>query len=124
MLSVNEDALICDLAETYGILDYRALPVRLLATLAAGLRDDSRIKMQFRGEKIPQNTLLLASAVDRLAWLCWTQTEDGQNGTNLPPSIVSLLTGTEPDSGNAEGFATADDYEAAWAARGGGAHGA
>lgn len=123
MLSVNEDALICDMAETYGILDCRALPVRLLATLAAGLRDDSRIKMQIRGEKIPQNTLLLASAVDRLAWLCWAQSEDGRTGVNQPLSMVRLLTGAEPEGGVTEGFATADDFEAAWAARGGGAHG-
>ena len=34
---------MCDLAETYGVLDMDALPARLVATLAAGLREDSRI---------------------------------------------------------------------------------
>lgn len=43
MLATDRDALICDLAETYRVLDYRALPVELLATLAAGLRQDARI---------------------------------------------------------------------------------
>lgn len=43
MLAADRDALICDLAETYRVLDYRALPVELLATLAAGLRPDARI---------------------------------------------------------------------------------
>ena len=43
MMAVNRDALICDLAETYGILDCQALPALLLATLSCGLRADSRI---------------------------------------------------------------------------------
>ena len=34
---------MCDLAETYGVLDMDALPAHLVATLAAGLREDSRI---------------------------------------------------------------------------------
>ena len=44
MLAADRDALICDLAETYHVLDLTALPVPLLATLAAGLRGDSRIR--------------------------------------------------------------------------------
>ena len=46
MMAVDRDAWICDLAETYRIFDYRALPVGLLATLSFGLREDSRIKQK------------------------------------------------------------------------------
>ena len=50
MIRFDEDALICDLAETYHIYDYRSLPVKLVATLSAGLRDDSRIKLKAAGD--------------------------------------------------------------------------
>ena len=53
------------MAETYHILDYRALPATLLATLVAGLRENSRI----RSGKLRTSTALLAAAVDRLSYL-------------------------------------------------------
>lgn len=43
MILTDEDALICDLAETYHVLDYRSLPLLTAATLASGLRSDARI---------------------------------------------------------------------------------
>lgn len=67
MLRTDRDALICDLAETYGIFDYRALPVPLLATLASGLREDSRIKMRLSGQTVTRTEMLLAAAVDGLS---------------------------------------------------------
>lgn len=66
MINFDEDALICDLAETYNIYDYRSLPVRLVATLSAGLRDDSRIKLSRAGFTAQQNTMLLAIIADRI----------------------------------------------------------
>ncbi len=50
MLAVDRDALVCDLAETYGILDLYAHPAQLIATLAAGLRENSRIYERMRAE--------------------------------------------------------------------------
>lgn len=44
MMATDEDALICDFAETYHIYDYRQLKPSYAATLAAGLREDSRIR--------------------------------------------------------------------------------
>jgi len=46
MIHTDEDALICDLAETYHIFNYRELPPSLAATLSVGLKDDSRIKKE------------------------------------------------------------------------------
>lgn len=46
MIVTDEDSLICDLAETYHVFNYRELPVKLLATLSVGLRADSRIKLK------------------------------------------------------------------------------
>ncbi len=117
MISADENALICDLAETYGIFDYRALPVALLATLCVGLRDNSRIKMRLAGAKATRSEVMLAAIVDRLSLLLWCKTEDGRNGVNRPASMAALLLGDslqreEPD---VVAFTTPEDYLAAWA---------
>lgn len=91
MLSEDEDALICDLAETYCIFDYRALPPSRVAVLAVGLGDNSRIKSKMSGQKIPTETMLLAAVLDKLSVLVWMQTKDGQHNRNYPPSILSEL---------------------------------
>ena len=112
MIALDEEALICDLAETYGIFEYKALPISLVATLSVGLRGNSRIKMKLNGMKIPTDTLLLASSVDKLALLVWSKTEDGQNGMNRPKSIVEILTGIQKD-GDIVTFDTAEEFEEA-----------
>lgn len=123
MLSEDKDALICDLAETYGIYDYRALPASRLATLAVGLREDSRIKMRLMGAKASKMDLLLAAMVDRLSMLLWMKSEDGKNGTNRPPSILSVILGTEQEDKAVEAFESDQDFEAAWTQITGVAHG-
>ena len=66
MLSFDRNALICDLAETYGIYDYRALPVMTLAALVSGLRPDSRIKMKMSGITEVSSEVLLVQIFDIL----------------------------------------------------------
>lgn len=51
MLSTDKDALICDLAETYHVLDYEELPLERVAVLASGLRGNSRIRLEMAGKK-------------------------------------------------------------------------
>lgn len=91
MIKVDEHALICDLAETYQIYDYRQLPASLVAVFCYGLRDDSRIKLKMSGQNEPFETILLASISDKLNTLIWFETEDGQKGRNRPQSIVESL---------------------------------
>ena len=91
MLNTDEEALICDMAETYHVFDYKALPVRMAALLASGLRDNSRIKMKISGQKASNETILTAMAVDRLGQLVWLSTEDGHKGINRPPLITPQL---------------------------------
>lgn len=112
MLRVDEDALLCDLAETYGIFDMRALPIPLLATLSLGLRRNSRIKEKMAGTEEGVDTLLLAHAVDRLSTLVWFKTKDGQRGIHRPMSMVSLLTGAEGTSKETRNFESPEDFEA------------
>ena len=111
MLAKDEDAVICDFAETYHVLDYRALDLPLAATLAAGLAPDSRIMRKMSGATLPTATLLLASAVDNLAFLAWAQTEDGQKNVNRPKSILAALTG-ETKKPETLSFASAAEFEA------------
>lgn len=114
-MAADRDALVCDFAETYGIYDLRALPVSLLATLAVGLRDESRIKMRLSGAKATKTEIFLAAAVDRLSMLLWGRTEDGRNGVNPPKSVLEVILGeTKSSGGPVQSFESADDFENEW----------
>lgn len=113
MIAANENALICDLAETYGVFDYKALPVHLVAALSSGLRDDSRIKMNMSGTKATPEQLLLAGIADGTNLLAWLQSKDGAKGRNRPHSILKNLIG-ETDVGGNVVFASGDDFDRAW----------
>ena len=117
MIREDETALICDLAETYGVLDWRALPLKTAAALSAGFRDNSRIKMKIAGMNADQETLLLAAAVDRLNLLLWAKTKDGLAGRNAPESIYEKLTSRPEDNKDDEYtvYDSAEAFNAAWA---------
>jgi hypothetical protein len=108
MIKIDENALICDLAETYHIYNYRQLPPSMVAIFAIGLRDDSRIKMKLSGAKVPPDILLLAGIIDRLNLLLWTKTKDAEKGLNRPKSILSDLYHKE---NNISAFASGKEFE-------------
>lgn len=97
MIKTDRDALICDFAETYHILNMWAHPVPLVATLACGLGDNSRIRRKMSGMKTDMQTFLIASAVDRLSLLVWTKTEDATKGRNRPDMIAKTLIERDDD---------------------------
>ena len=112
MIQTDEDALICDLAETYGIFDYRQLPVDQVAVFAFGLRDDSRIKLAMTNSKVPFETFLLAGVLDRLSALVWFKTTDGQKGINKPLMVAEELTGkTKAKESKEMIFDSGEDFE-------------
>lgn len=118
MINFDEDALICDLAETYQIYDYRSLPLKLVATLSAGLRDDSRIKLSAAGYTASQDTILLATIADRVEAFRYGFSRDAAKGINQPPSIVSAILGEESKKKKQSGlvtFRTPEEFEAAMA---------
>ena len=98
MLHEDETAVICDLAETYHVLDYRVLPLKIVAALASGLREDSRIRMKLSGMRVSTDTMLAAATVDRLSMLIWAKTKDGEIGRNRPESILDKLTAEDTRS--------------------------
>lgn len=111
-----ETELICDFAETYGVLDWRTLPLKTAAALSVGLRDNSRVKMKISGVSAGQDTLLLAAAVDRLSLLWWAKTKDAESGSNRPKSIFEKLTNRPEDEENKEvtAFSSGNDFRSAW----------
>ena len=114
MISSDEDALVCDLAETYQIYDYKQLPLTQVAVFAYGLRDDSRIKQIMSNQIVPLETTLLASIVDRLSLSLWLQTKDGQKGVNRPASIADQLIKrdkSENDEKDYLVFESGEDFE-------------
>ena len=114
MIALDEDALICDLAETYQIYDYKQLPLNQVAVFAYGLRDDSRIKQMMSDQIVPLETTLLANIVDRLSLSLWLQTKDGKKGVNRPASIAEMLTKNnkeESDERDYLVFESGEDFE-------------
>lgn len=101
------------MAETYGVLDYEALPLKTAAALCYGLRDTARVKMQMAGMQAGFDRQLLAIIADRLGLLWWAKTEDARKNRNRPPSILTMLNGGEDSEKNTQSFASADAFEAA-----------
>lgn len=114
MIATDEEALICDLAETYGIFDYKSLPLNKVAIFSVGLRENSRIKMKMNGAKLPLENMLLAATVDHLALLTWLQSENGMQGIGRPQSILNKLLETEEQKENdVMSFETPEEFEKA-----------
>lgn len=113
MIAEDEDALICDFAETYHIYDYKAIPISLAATLSSGLGEKSRIKKKISKNDSDASTLLLASIADGVRLIAWMLSEDGKNGVNRPKSIYEAITGKNEEKKNDEAmvFQSPEDFE-------------
>ena len=102
-LATEKDALLCDLAETYRIYDYRSIPVRMLATFVAGLDEDSRVGRIRDGRKVSIETYYLAELCDMLEALLLGLS--GKNGS--PNRCEALLIKKAEDK---PGTYTVDEY--------------
>lgn len=109
----------------YHVLNWRALPVRLAATLAAGLPPASRCGMLRAGETVTLENSLRAIIADSLKRLEWRMF--GAGDSMPPPSIFAALHGESSEESNPGGvqtFDTPEAFEAAMAAiEGGEPHG-
>ena len=108
MLNTDEDAVICDLAETYQIYDWRSLPLSTVATFCYGLGQNSRIKRKLSNEEFTTTEMLLMNIADCLSILVWQNTKDGQNGKNKPKLFTEMLNKKPNDS---LAFDSAEDFE-------------
>lgn len=100
MVSFDLDALVCDLAEAYHIFDVwdyslnsfnKKYDIGMIATLATGLRDDSRIKMGLSDQAVTLKDTLMAMIVDNTNWLVWSKTKDAEHNRNRPKSVLDML---------------------------------
>lgn len=114
MIAADEEALICDFAETYGIYDYRKLPLKTAAILASGLRDNSRIKIKLSGLNAAPEMILNAAIADRAGMLVWMQSKDGAKNRNRPASILDKILNPEKKKEDVTTFATGQDFEDEW----------
>lgn len=115
MVRLDEDALICDLAETYHIYNYRELPPLQVAIFACGLNDESRIKMKMLARRVPTDRLILAAIADHLAFIAWSKTKDAKDNINRPKRLVPVLLGESiNDDNDVQAFDTVEDFREAW----------
>ena len=96
---------MCDLAETYGIYDYRSLPLKMVATFSAGLGENSRIIKKLRGDNVSTDTLLLGMIYDNI-----TRVLVALEAVEDPKYITDILTGKEVEEKQSS-FRTFDDAE-------------
>lgn len=110
-----ERDMVCDLAETYHVFNYKELSAFQLATLVTGLRANSRVKMKLSGlDEISIETRLLALIHDHIAIMSWRQTEDARKKKNVPKSVyASLTTKPKEDKNKPIAFKTGDDFDRA-----------
>jgi len=113
MVAKCEDELICDMAETYHVYNWRELPLRTAAILASGLPENSRTIRKLSDEKVGLDTKLRAAILDQLKFLAWTKTEDCQKGRNRPKSTLEALLKTQTNT-RVIGFEESGDFLAAW----------
>lgn len=99
------------------MLDWRSLPLRLAATLAAGLPEDSRSMMKGSGKTVPLHIELQAYTADRLTQILWGLSND----TRTVPSVLADLHGLSADSDtDVQSYDSPEEFEAALAALKGG----
>ena len=114
MIEEGEDDLICDLAETYGIFNYKSLPVQLVAVFSYGLREDARIWKKLTEVRNVDREIMV-SILDNLNWLVWAQTEDGAHNRNRPESLYKKMFGKDSEgASDIESYSSPEEYKQAW----------
>lgn len=100
---------MCDFAEYYHIYNLREFSCSYIATLANGLRAESRTVGKVSGQSVSLDHFLLAYMADRLAFLAWAKTKDAQSNRNHPESILQKLLNPEPAE-QTQTFDTGEDF--------------
>ena len=115
MIFTDEDALICDFAETYGVINFRSLPPMTAATLAQGLPESARIIKKVSKGAHPRHIILLTLIADELRHIVWMLSDNGRKGINHPKSLLEeLLHGEKEKKNENAGFASGKEFDAAW----------
>lgn len=100
--------MICDLAQTYHIFDYRQVPGRLLGTLVAGLGPNSRIYQKESGQLVPTEMFLQAAILDELRLIVYLL--DGNKHKKQPKPITERLLETQREQRKEMVFASPEEF--------------
>lgn len=111
LVSRCEDELICDMAETYHVLNWRELPLKTAAILASGLPQDSRCRQKLSGQKLRILEYTQLAIIDELRLLVYSRTEDAATGKNRPKSILKEVL-QQDEKPRTLSFRTPEEFEA------------
>ena len=111
LVSRCEDELICDMAETYHVLNWRELPLKTAAILASGLPQDSRCRQKLSGQKLRILEYTQLAIIDELRLLVYSRTEDAATGKNRPKSILKEVL-QQDEKPKTLSFRTPEEFEA------------
>lgn len=114
MMNLDKNALLCDLAETYHIYDYRSLPLHMVGIFACGLREDSRTMMKVMGVKVNTIQTLLALIADNTRLIAWLQSSDGEKGINRPKPLLAMMSEEKYSENNIETFENGQQFDDEW----------
>lgn len=114
MMNLDKNALLCDLAETYHIYDYRSLQLHMVGIFACGLREDSRIMMKVMGVKVNTIQTLLALIADNTRLIAWLQSSDGEKGINRPKPLLAMMSEEKYSENNIETFENGQQFDDEW----------
>lgn len=105
-----EEELICDMAETYHVLNWRELPLRTAAILANGLSQNSRCYRKVSGQKLSSDEYTQLAILDELRIIRWLHSADASKGKNRPESVLAQM--LEPKKKATIGYSTPEEFEA------------
>lgn len=114
MMNLDKNALLCDIAETYHIYDYRSLPLHMVGIFACGLREDSRIMMKVMGVKVNTIQTLIALIADNTRLIAWLQSSDGEKGINRPKPLLAMMSEEKYSENNIETFENGQQFDDEW----------
>ena len=106
-----EEELICDMAETYHVLNWRELPLKTAAILASGLHQESRSMRKLTGQKLSSLEYIQLAILDELRLLVYSRTEDAKTGKNKPKSLLMKMLRQE-EQPKTLSFRTPEEFEA------------
>ena len=112
MLTLDRRALLCDLAETYHILSFDAVPPVTLATLCAGLRPDARIHKKMTDSMPVSEHYLMASIADQLALI--RHGLFAEKNTSMPTLFTDTLFGVAEKQTDQVLFDSGDSFRMQW----------
>lgn len=112
-MCLDEDAVICDFAETYHIYDIYQYPCEYIATLAAGLRETSRIRIKQAGLRGDPELFAMCACADSLRTLVWHNTENGHKGIDPPKPVLQFLR-ENTENTTSRGYSSGEDFQAEW----------